>query len=165
LKKTGLNWTILRLPLFIDNNWGNQDTIKTQGRIFGPVSPYMKFTPIAVQDVGEAVATIMASPLKHAGKVYSLTTRPYSNEELARAFSQATGRQIEYVQIPFDQAKKSFLDKGYPSWQVDGMLELYRNIEDKNPVTNQVSDDFKYITGHEPMTIEQWCMQNAAAFK
>lgn len=67
VRTSGIDFSLLRLPLFIDNNWLNKDTIHADGTIYGPADPFKKFTPIAVQDVGKAAATILLNPQEHKG--------------------------------------------------------------------------------------------------
>jgi uncharacterized protein YbjT (DUF2867 family) len=71
-----------------------------------------------VQDVGDAAAAILANPAAHAFRTYSLSGPLYSHGELAATLSTALGRTIDYVQVPYEAAKKSFMDKGWPEWQV-----------------------------------------------
>jgi len=163
-KSSGVPYTLLRLPLFIDNNWANKDSIKGQGKIYGPVNPDAKFTPIAVEDVGEAAAAVLANPGSHANKTYRLTTKAFSHNDLAKAFSHATGKQVDYVHVSYDDAKKAFLGLGFPEWQVDGILELYKDIDSQASYYGETAD-VKTLTGREPTTIDQWTQQVGGAFK
>jgi uncharacterized protein YbjT (DUF2867 family) len=61
-------------------------------------------SPVAAQDVAEAIATILANPAAHIGKVYELTG-PKSQDMtgVAAEYSTALGRQITYVDVPLEQ--------------------------------------------------------------
>jgi NAD(P)H dehydrogenase (quinone) len=61
-------------------------------------------SPIDAQDVGEVAAAILANPSGHVGKVYELTG-PQSQDMagLAAEYSEALGRTITYVDVPFAQ--------------------------------------------------------------
>jgi hypothetical protein len=50
---------------------------------------------------------------------------------------------------------------------VDGILELYKSIDDGKPETllTKHVGDIQRITGEKATTMEQWVAQNAAAFK
>jgi uncharacterized protein YbjT (DUF2867 family) len=163
-KSAGVPYTILRLPLFIDNNWGHKGSISGQGVIYGPQKGDAPFTPITVADIGEAAAIILANPAPHANQTYSLTTKAYTNNQLATAFSLALNKEVKYVQVPYEAAKKSFMDAGYPEWQVDGILELSKLIDSDNKAINHESQDFKKITGRNPTTIAEWVGQVANIF-
>jgi uncharacterized protein YbjT (DUF2867 family) len=163
-KSSGIPYTILRLPLFIDNNWGNKGTISSQGVIYSCQNPDKPYTPIAVSDIGEAAAIILANPTSHANQTYNLTTKAYTNNQLATAFSLALNKPVKYVQIPYEQSKKGFMDAGFPEWQVDGILELFKLIDSDNKAINHESPDFKKITGRNPTTIQEWVAQVANFF-
>ena len=162
-KATGIATTVLRLPLFIDNNWGHQSSIKSEGKIYGGSDPTAKFTDVLVSDIGLAAATILAQgPSKHAGKTYNITTTPHSYHDLAAAFTKALGKKVEYFRIPYSALKTTYLGYGMPEWQVDGIIELFKGI-DAGKYT--FASDFKTITGREPTSIDAWVAQVAPAFK
>ena len=162
-KATGIPTAILRLPLFIDNNWGHQSSIKSEGKFYGGSDPTAKFTDALVADIGLAAATILAQgPSKHAGKTYNIATSPHSFNDLADAFAKALGKKVEYVRIPYEGLKQAYLGYGMPEWQVDGIIELFKGI-DAGKYT--FASDFKTITGREPTTIDAWVSQVAQAFK
>ena len=157
-------FTLLRLPLFIDNNWGNQASIKGQGAIYGPVDPTAQYTSIAVSDAGEAAAVILTHPTHHVHKTYTLTTALYTHADLAAAFAAATGKAVAYVQVPYPAAREAIL-KSLPEWQTDGVLELFKLIDTHNHAATLQTSDFKAIVGRDPLTITQWTAAVAAAFK
>jgi len=163
-KSAGVPYTLLRLPNFIDNHWGTKATIELQSSIYGPVRPDAKFTPIAVSDIGEAASVILRNPKGHANQTYSLVTKGYSHSELAHHFGLALNKEVKYVQVSYEAAKKSFMDQGYPEWQVDGVMELYKMFDADSKITNVESGDFKKITGRQPIQIQDWIAQVAPAF-
>ena len=156
--------TLLRLPLFIDNNWGNLGTIKEQGKIYGPVDPSAPYSSIAVSDVGEAAAVVLTHPTNHVNKTYTLSAKLYSHAELAAAFAAATGKAVDYVQVPYSAAREAVL-KVLPEWQADGVLELFKLIDEHNHAATAQSGDFNAIVGRDPLTIGQWTAAVGGAFK
>jgi len=165
LKESGLQYGLLRLPLFIDNNFAHVQSIKSQGVFYGPGQSDKKFTPIAVADIGKAAAAILIDPSKHINKTYKLTTTPFSQDDVAAAFTAALGKPVKYIQVPYDAAQKSFLSAGFEDWQVTGILELLNLIDGLSGVTNDPSNDFKTITKEEPTTIAQWVDSVKGAFQ
>ena len=166
ISKLGVPFTFLRLPLFVDNYWGFKDPIVGKSSIFSPVDPTKPFTPVVVEDAGKVAAAILANPAKHANKTYKIISDRHSFSDVAAAFSEALGKQITYVQVPYDAAKQSFLQAGYPEWQVDGILELYKLIDSGSPVTNEAdTGDYTQITGEQPTNLKAWVAKVAGAFK
>ena len=83
VEKSGIPFTILRLPLFTDNTINYAATVKSQNKFYSATRPDAPFSTIAVSDVGDAAAVVLAQPAKHAGKKYLLASRPWTNQELA----------------------------------------------------------------------------------
>ena len=166
ISKLGVPFTILRLPFFVENHWALKDSIVGKSSIFSPVDPTKPFTAVVVEDAGRASAAILANPAKHASKTYTIISNRHSYNDVATAFSEALGKQITYVQVPYDAAKQTFLQNGFPEWQVDRFIEFLKLIDSGSPVTN-VADtgDFIQITGEQPTNLKAWVAEVAGAFK
>jgi len=165
IKKLGGPYCFLRLPLFLENLWANKGSIQAQGAFYGPSKPDAKISSILVSDIGQAVAAIFADPKKHVGKTYNLSCTPFSNNELAQIFSKAAGKEVKYVQVPYEGAKQSFMGMGLGllEWQVDGILELYK-LGDAGKYS--YPDDYQPITGKAPTSVETFVTtQMAGALK
>src|SRR5262245_48446500 len=87
-------------PFFLD--WAAR-SIARDGTIRLPFGSG-RTSPVDTQDVAEVIAAILASPAPHVGKVYELTG-PKSQDlrRLAAQYSQALGRAVTYVDVPFEQ--------------------------------------------------------------
>ena len=166
LPSLGVPYTFIRLPFFVDNNWGFKDTIQGQSAFYAPINPDKPFTPVVVEDAGNAAATILSDYTKHTNKTYTIVSDRYTHNELAKAFSEALGREIMYIQVPYEAAKLEFLGKGFPEWRVDGLLELFKLIDNDAPETNQSDlSVYKTLTGEEPSSVKAWIAKYSAAFK
>ena len=166
VSQLGVPHCFIRLPLFIENNWAYKDTIQGQSSIYNPTIPDKPFTPVAVEDAGKASAAILSDYSKHVGKTYNVTSDRYTNNELAAAFTEALGKEVKYVQVPYEDAKKAFMGMGFPEWQTDGILELFKLIDSGAPETNQADISvYKNITGEDPTSLKAWIAKYAAAFK
>jgi uncharacterized protein YbjT (DUF2867 family) len=152
--------------LFIDNNYANVVSIKDHNTFYDPRNPTKLHTPVAVSDVGKAAAEILAKPARHVGKLYKLVMPAFSLNDLAASFTKELGRSVTVTTVPYDAAKQSFMGMGFPEWQTDGILELFRYIDEDNEMTNETNTgDLEKITGEKPMTVNDWVQANAAAFK
>src|SRR5271166_4299827 len=61
-------------------------------------------SPVDTRDVAEVVATVLASPGPHVGKIYELTgPRSEAMRAVAAEYSQALGRTVTYVDEPLEQ--------------------------------------------------------------
>jgi len=167
VKNLGIGYTIVRLPLFMDNNYAHVGSIKEQNTFYSPQDPEQKHTPVAVADVGKASADILATPNKHEGKTYKLVSPSFTLNDLSVEFTKALKKEITVTTVPYDAAKEAFMGLGFPEWQTDGILELYKLIDSKSDITNEVEDagDIEKITGEKPTTVQAWCEMNAAGFQ
>jgi len=59
VKQSQIRHVFLRCEFFMDNHLGDAKTVKTDKAFYYPVNPDMKFTPIAVCDVGAMASTLM----------------------------------------------------------------------------------------------------------
>ena len=166
ISKLGIPYSFLRLPLFIDNTWGNKDTIVSQSAFYAPQSPDKSAIYIAVEDAAKAAAAILTDYSKHNGKGYTIQSDRYTNAELAAAFTEALGKEVKFVQVPPEAAKQAMVGKGWPEWQVDGILEVMKLIEEGTSIFS-VGDAgvLKSLTGEEPISMKAWVTKNAPSFK
>ena len=167
MKSSGVDHAIVRLPLFIDNNYAQAGSIKGEASTFyDPRDPTKLHTPVAVGDVGKAAADILASPAKHIGKVYKLVSPAFSVNDMAAAFTKTLKKEVKPTTVPYQAAKEAFMGMGFLEWQVDGIMELYHYIDDESEITNEPNvGDVELITGEKATTIGAWVEQNAAGFQ
>jgi uncharacterized protein YbjT (DUF2867 family) len=169
VKELGIAYAIVRLPVFIDNNYAHAGSIKdpNQSTFYDPTNPTKPFTPVNVSDAGKAGADILAQPADlHNGKTYKLVMPAFTLNDLAAAFTKSLGKTVTATTVPYPACKEAFMGMGFPEWQTDGILELFQLIDAESPLTNEAdTGDFTKITGEPPMTVEEWVEQNAAGFK
>lgn len=122
---------------------------------------------VAVGDAAKAAAVVLSKPREHAGRVYKLFSARFTQQQLADAFGAALGEEVKYVQVPYDAARESFLGMGFPAWQTDGILELYKMIDADSPLTNpgDSENDYANITGEQPTSLQAWVDGVKGAFK
>ena len=166
ISQFGVPYSFLRLPTFVDNNWGFKDSIKNDSTIYSPVGPTKPFIPVVVDDAGKACAALLANYTEHFNTTYIISSDRYSYNDLAKTFSESLGREIKYVQIPYEGAKQAFLKLGFQEWRANGCLETIKLINNDSTVT-KYSDlsIYKTLTGEEPTSIKSWVSKYAEAFK
>ena len=166
ISKLGIPYSFLRLPMFMENMWGRKDTIVSQSAFYAPQSPDKPAIYIAVEDAAKAAAAILTDYSKHNGKGYTIHCDRYTNAEFAAAFTEALGKEVKFVQVPPEAAKQALVGKGWPEWQVDGLLEIMKLIEEGTSFFS-VGDAgvLKSLTGEEPISMKAWVTKNAPGFK
>ncbi|AIZ64627.1 FMN-dependent NADH-azoreductase [Hymenobacter sp. DG25B] len=157
IEQSGLAYTLLRPNSFMQNflvYYG--DAIREEGRIYLPLGEG-KISYVDVRDIASVAATILTAQdeQQHYGKSYTLTgPQALSVAEAAQAISQATGRPVQYVDVPEAAARQGMQEAQMPAWMVDGMLELHSigKAGYAAAVTSTVQD----LTGRAPHTFQQF---------
>ena len=166
VKGLGVPYTLLGLPFFYENHFGFKDTIKGASAIYSPVDATKSFGQVAVADIGNAAAAILADPAPHTNKHYDIVSSCPSYNDLAAALGEALGEKITYNRVPYEDAKKSFLEMGLPQWQIDGMIMQYKLTDAGDPAAiTTIVGDYQKITGEQPTSLKAWVAQVKGAFE
>src|SRR3989442_12016633 len=99
LKASGLPWTILQSNWYMTNLLPNAALIASTGKIFMPAGD-ARIGMVDPADTGRVGAAVIASD-GHEGNTYTVTgPESVGFAQVAEALSAATGRTIEYVDVP-----------------------------------------------------------------
>jgi uncharacterized protein YbjT (DUF2867 family) len=102
LRGTGMHFTILR-PVFFMENWlGMRESI-LNGTLAQPLDPATRLQMIAVDDIGGVAATAFEHPGRWQDRIFELAGDELSMAELAQVFSRVAGREVRYVQVPWNE--------------------------------------------------------------
>jgi len=158
---TGIPYTFLRPNLFMQALLSFRQTILAQGAFYAPIGN----ARVSIVDVRD-IAAITAKALTesgHEGKTYDITgPEALTHAEMAAQLSKATGRQINFVDVPPEVMRQALLSFGMPQWQADGIIEDYEHYsrEEAKTVTSAVRD----VTGKEAIPFSQFAHDYAGAF-
>ena len=122
-------------------------------------------SPVAAEDVAEVVATILANPADHIGKVYELTG-PKSQDMtgVAAEYSAALGRKVTYVDVPLDQWRDSELrNLKLPDHVFHHILTMAR-LHAANRY-DRATHDVETITGRPATSIRDFVAKRSEMFK
>jgi len=120
-------------------------------------------SPIAARDVAEVIATIIAEPGPHIGKVYELTG-PISQDMhgVANEYSHALGRSIMYVDAPFEDWKEQLRTKGFPEHVFEHLATMAR-LHAENRY-DRLTHDVEAIIHRPATSITELVAERAALF-
>jgi uncharacterized protein YbjT (DUF2867 family) len=102
IRGTGLHFTFIR-PVFFMENWLGMRQAIESGTISLPLDPTTRLQMIAVDDIGGMVAAAFEHTGKWQDSAIELAGAELSMTELAEAFSRITGREVRYVQVPWEE--------------------------------------------------------------
>lgn len=159
LQASGLAYTILRPALFMQellNSWGGQRTI------YLPMGD-MRQAPVDTRDIA-AVAVKTLTEDGHAGRTYEITgPEALTYTEIAAQISAATGEQVTYVPISFEQFRQSLASAGLPAWLVAALVDLNQKLA--AGVGSEVTNVVREVARKEPITFAEFAREHAQQFK
>ena len=151
----GVTMCTVRAPFFLENMWGDVDSIKSHDTFYAPVDGDVRQLVTSVADVGEAVAMGALDASAHGGKAYFLLGDHITKNEVAALYSAKLGRTINFVQASEEAATAALKGFGFLQWQIDGILEL-NNLNDSADFVAQHAGEFKQLTGRDPVNTSQF---------
>ncbi|MET7311902.1 MULTISPECIES: NAD(P)H-binding protein [unclassified Streptomyces] len=121
-------------------------------------------SPVAAQDVAEVAATVLATPDAHVGRTYALTgERSRDMTAIAEELTDALGRDITYVDVPYEEWLRTKLTPlGLPDYVREHLSTMAR-LHAANRY-DRATDDVELITGHPPLSFHDFVQSHSAAF-
>jgi uncharacterized protein YbjT (DUF2867 family) len=162
LQESGLAWTTLRPHHFMQNLLGQADNIITEGVVYSS-SGDGRIPFVDTRDIA-AVALVTLTQPGHLEKKYVITgSEALSYRQATDILGRAIGRQLRFIDEPFDDARARLMKAGQPAWLVDSLLAIAAYQRAGGPtetITSVVAD----LTGKPPRTFAEFARDYAAAF-
>jgi NAD(P)H dehydrogenase (quinone) len=163
----GVPVTHLRPTLFAEwllypFSWDNYASRDTLALPFGSG----RFAPIASEDQGRVIAAILADPAPHAGHLYKLLGPvELDGNGIAAAMTEVLGRTITYSPITVDEflgnlAKIPAYSSPFFTQHIGAVA-----VDAQNGVTSGTNGDVERITGHRPITVQEFVTKHKASFE
>jgi len=164
LKGSGMDFTILRPNGFMQNLISYfAPSIRAEGAFYQSTGS-AKVSHIDVRDIAVAAAKILSSPAHHSGKIYELNgPEALSYAEIAEEISKATGRKVQYVDIPANAQRKALLDMGMPDFLVTALLELQEYYASGK--ASKVDGTLESLIHRAPTTMDEFLKEFAEQFR
>ena len=102
IKTIQLPYTVIR-PVSFMENWEYSRADIGNGIIYGPLSPGTRNQHITVKDIGRFAAEAFDNPAEWLGVSIDIAGDDHTQQELAGLFSRVTGKEVSYVQVPWDE--------------------------------------------------------------
>lgn len=130
LQNSGADWTIVRASWFAQNF--SESFLKgaiMEGQVTVPV--HIATEPfIDTEDIADVVVAALTDPA-HIGKLYEVTgPKLLSFEEAVGEIASATGKNINYQQVPLDQYAEAAATSGVPEELVSLIMFLFSTVLD-----------------------------------
>jgi len=137
-------------------------TVRDRSRIELPFGQG-KTNPVSTADVAQVVATVLADPAAHLGRVYELTgPRSQDMQAVAREFSDALNREVTYSDIPpedWERALKRVRLPEHLTHHLMTMAELNRAGR-----YDRMADAVERVTGRKATSVREFVSLHANEF-
>jgi uncharacterized protein YbjT (DUF2867 family) len=161
IQASGMAYTLLRPNLFMQGLLNFQSAIATQSTFYAAAGD-AKVSVVDVRDIAD-VAVAALTGTGHEGKIYDLTgPQALTHTEMAQYLSDATGRQITFVDIPSDTMLDTLLSVGFPDWQAEGLIEDYAHY--RRGEASAIASGVQDATGKPPRSFETFARDYAPMF-
>jgi len=165
IEESGIPFTFLRPNFFMQNfvNFFSQ-TIKSQNAFYVPAGD-AKVSFVDVRDIAAVAVQALANDNdKHEGKAYNITGgEALSYGQAAEILSKQLGKNVDYVNVSDEDARKGMQDMGMDVWTINSMVELFEIT--RAGYASAISPAVEEITGNKPIGFSQFVSDNAASFK
>ena len=131
------------------------------GRLFAPAGD-ARIAMVDPRDVA-AVAAVALTEAGHDGRAYVLTgPEALTYGEAAAGLSDATGRDIGFVDLPDEAARQGMLDAGMPGFVADFLVGLFEAL--RAGAHAVPTGTVRAVTGREPRSVADFAREHAGAF-
>lgn len=160
IRESGIHFTFIRPSYFMQNLTTTllQD-LHRESMVFLPAGR-APFLWVDVDDIGRAVAAVLADASRHQNKAYTITGKDLlSFDEVAAMISRVTGKVVRYVSpslLSFIYKKKK---EGMALPYILVLIMLHYLARFDSPPA--VSDDFFRLTGLQPKSLEEFLREHA----
>ena len=165
IEESGIPYISLRPNAFMQNfvNRSGQ-TIKNQNAFYFPAGD-AKISFVDVRDVAAVAAEVLTkNGSQDLNKVYDITgPEALSHSQVAEELSESTGRNISYIDISEEDARRGMKKVGMGDWFIQNAMELY-NIY-KAGYASETTTVVEQITGRKPISFSQFAKDYVEAFR
>jgi uncharacterized protein YbjT (DUF2867 family) len=150
IEEFGIPFSFLRPNVFMQNfvNFYSP-MIKSQGALYAPAGDG-KVSFVDVRDIAAVAVQALISDNQHKAKAYYITgPEALSYGQTAEILSKGLGKEIKYVNIPDEDARKGMKDMGMDDWSANSLIELF-DITRKG-YTSDITSVVEELTGRKPI--------------
>ena len=161
LRDSGIHFVALRSSFYMSNLLAAREQISHEGRIYAPAGN-AKIAMIDPRDLGHAAAAVLSTD-GHAGKTYFLTgPEAITYTQVAAELSSATGRHVEFVDVPDEAARQAMIQSGLPAFLAEGIVDVFAMT--RQGADCQVTATVESLTGAPPRDFASFAHDHAHLF-
>jgi uncharacterized protein YbjT (DUF2867 family) len=161
IRASGIPFTFVRPTGFMSNLLAWAASIRAEGVVRSSTGGG-KRAFIHSDDIA-AVATKALVTREHEGKSLSLTgPESLSFAEATDKIGSAIGKRLTFEPISDEEARRRYAARSASVAETEAHVALWRAIGEGRLAS--VTDTVEQVLGRRPITLDQWAIENAAAF-
>jgi len=161
LRRSGVPAVILRSSFYLSNLLAAAQTVAEQGVLAAPAGA-ARIAMIDPRDVGACAAAVLTTA-GHDGRTYVITgPEAITYARVADELSAATGRRVEYVDVPEPAAVHAMLGAGMPAFVALQIAAIFAEARAGN--AEAVTATVASLTGRAPLGVADFAHANAVHF-
>lgn len=161
VRRAGVPFALLRPAAFYQNLLGSADSVR-RGVLPAPMGT-ARVAMVDARDVGVSAAAALLSPSLEGATLTLTGPAPLTYAEAAATLSRVLGRPVAYSATEPELARRGMAAAGMPAWLSDAILGLAESF--RSGAADLSSDGVKRASGREPVSLERFVREHAAAFR
>ena len=162
IRASGISFTFLQPTGFMSNLLAWAPSIKAEGVVRSSTGEGRRAF-IHCDDIA-AVSTMALTTRQYDGASLPITgPEALTFAEVTAKIGTAIGRQLKFQPISDEEARQQYAASGASSSETEAHVSLWRAIRQGRLA--KITDNVERILGRKPIAIDQWIMENAAAFR
>lgn len=158
---SSMSWTILRNSWYFENLLMETGHILESGQWFTAAGDG-RVANIARADLAAAAAAALAIN-DYSNRIYSLTGKEaHTTAQMANLLSDVSARSVVVLPITEEQKIAGLIQARLPPALAKAFASFDTNTRQGG--VEEVTGDFKQLTGREPQALKDWLSQNRALF-
>jgi len=161
LARSGIGAVILRSSVYMSNLVAGAEQVAGEGRLYAPAGE-ARIAMIDPRDVGAAAAAVLITA-GHDGRTYVLTgPAAITYAQVASELSAATAREVEFIDVPDEDAKQGMIQGGLPDLIAEQVVKVFAML--RQGAAEQVTATVESLTGTPPRTFATFARDHARLF-
>jgi NAD(P)H dehydrogenase (quinone) len=162
LDRSGIAVTHLRPTFFAEWLMYQAQSIREKNILPLPFGD-ARYAPIAAEDQGRVIATILKDPAEHAGRTYPLYGPKELNQfEIAEILSEVLGRKITYAPLEIKAFEQVLDGMGFNPHFIQHISAVAQDCRDG--VMSGTNDLVEQLTGRKPLAMVDYILKNNSLF-
>jgi (4-alkanoyl-5-oxo-2,5-dihydrofuran-3-yl)methyl phosphate reductase len=162
IRASGIPFTFVQPTGFMSNMLAWAPSVKAEGVIRSSTGDGRRAF-IHSDDIA-AVATKALTTREYDGEALPITgPESLSFAEVTAKLGAAIGRRLTFQPISDEEARQRYAASGASSQETEAHVSLWRAIREGRLAN--ITDNVERILGRKPIAMDQWAMENTAAFR